>query len=112
MKKGEKIEIALPKFDTSTIECTSTRNNMRLDCIRNDLKDYDEDPDKETRLETGECKFCAYIKRGACGGAAMTTKPCNACGKDVIYSSTITGAICEECGKKHGACIQCGGKMD
>jgi len=112
MKKGEEIVIMPPKFDASTTERQSTRNSLRLDCIRNNLKRFDEDPDKEIRLETAECKFCFYIKSGVCAGDAMTTKPCDSCGKDVIYPSTYTGAICEECGKKHGACIQCGGKMD
>jgi hypothetical protein len=99
------------RFDLSTIVHATGTNKAHLKDIRNKVDRFDNDPDKERRLEKGECKFCYYV-RSKIGGAAMTTKPCNACEVPVMYSSTCTGSVCKECSKKYRVCTYCGGDIN
>ena len=99
------------RFDLATVMSTTGMNQHRLRGLRKRLEDYDNDIDKKARLEKWECKCCFYIL-SKIGGAAMTKKPCNACGKVIMYSSTCTGAVCKECGKKYRVCTHCGGDIN
>ena len=38
----------------------------------------------------------------------MTTRPCAICHKDVLYGSTCTDVLCDECAKLHDLCKHCG----
>jgi len=99
------------RFDLCTILNATGMNKSYLRDFRKKIERYDEDPDKEARLEKRECKFCFYVK-SQIGGAMMTNKPCDSCGVDVLYGSTCTGSVCKDCSKKHRVCTNCGGDID
>lgn len=69
-----------------------------------------EDTQRDERLAAHECKACFYATR--IGGAAMTTRPCMACGQDQRYSSTATDALCLACAQEHHLCKRCGGDLE
>lgn len=69
------------------------------------------DSEQEQRLRAHFCKSCFYVL-SAIGGAAMTTQPCACCGKDQLYGSTYTDALCLDCAKEHTLCKHCGGDLD
>jgi len=74
-------------------------------------KKLEADPDKKKRLQAQECKSCFYVL-GKLGCAAMTSRECSCCGKDMMFGSTCTDALCLDCAKKHGLCKHCGGDID
>lgn len=69
-----------------------------------------EDTRKEERLKRHECKACFYSSR--IGGAAMTTRPCMCCGKELMHSSTATDVLCLDCARQHSLCKHCGGDLE
>ena len=70
------------------------------------------DVERDKRLEENLCPFCFYIHTSRIGGAAITTKPCGVCGKDMTFSSTSTDDVCPECAKEHGICKRCASVVD
>lgn len=68
-----------------------------------------DDPDRAERTAKQSCKACYYFTQ--IGGAAITTRPCMCCGKDQIYGSTNTDALCLDCAKNHDLCKKCGGDI-
>lgn len=65
---------------------------------------------REKRFNAQECQACFYLSR--IGGCAMTPKNCNACGIEVLYSSTNTDKLCHKCAIVRGVCKHCGADMD
>lgn len=99
------------RFDLCSVNHATGINKLHLDSLRRRLQKYDEDPRKDDRLKKGECRFCYYI-RGKIGGAMITKKFCDACGIEVLYSSTCVGSVCIDCGSKHRICTHCGGDLN
>ena len=67
------------------------------------------DPDKKQRMICHECIPCYYGSR--VGGSVMTTQPCMSCGKEEMYPSTNTDALCLDCARSHELCKHCGGDI-
>ncbi|MES0444954.1 MAG: hypothetical protein ABUJ92_00275 [Desulfobacterales bacterium] len=91
------------------IEKIATRTGlakMRINSYLSLASRLETDPENKRRTEKHECKACFYDSR--IGGAAMTTKPCACCGKDVMYESTATDVLCLKCAKENELCKHCG----
>ena len=73
-------------------------------------KDIVEDPEKEKRLKQQLCNICYYGSR--VGGAMITSKACESCGKEQTFSNTNTDILCQECAKNMGVCKHCGSDMN
>ena len=69
------------------------------------------DPRKEDRLKKAECPVCYYVD-SRIGGAAITSKPCQICGKGLTFGNTCVDYLCEDCAKKYGLCKHCGGDIE
>lgn len=77
------------------------------------IKAYDEDKSRKYRLEEGLCKYCYYIMRGGIfAGQMITHSNCHECGKEMVFPTTMTDALCLECAKKLNLCKHCGATMD
>lgn len=77
------------------------------------IKAYDEDKSRKYRLEEGLCKYCYYIMRGhTFAGQMITHTNCHECGKEMVFPTTMTDALCLECAKKLNLCKHCGATMD
>jgi len=98
-------------MDNAKINRVTKVNKMRLNALRKKLHDYSIDRNKDVRLKKRWCRTCMYLN-DRIGGAAITTKTCDECGESVVYSSTVTGAVCNKCSEKLGICAQCGGDID
>ena len=70
-----------------------------------------EDTNKKERLEKALCKCCFYLSSGI-GGAAMTSRDCAVCDKEMHFGSTNTDAMHIECAKKHELCSHCGADIN
>lgn len=66
---------------------------------------------KKRTTEAQECKCCYYLNTGRIGGAAITHKPCDLCGKEMAFGSTCTDRICKECSRENELCTFCGGDI-
>lgn len=77
------------------------------------IRAYDEDKSRKHRLEEGLCKYCYYIMRGGTfAGQMITHTNCHECGKEMVFPTTMTDALCLECAKKLNLCKHCGATMD
>lgn len=77
------------------------------------IKAYDEDKSRKYRIEEGLCKYCYYIMRGhTFAGQMITHTNCHECGKEMVFPTTMTDALCLECAKKLNLCKHCGATMD
>ncbi len=77
------------------------------------IRAYDEDSSKKYRLKEGLCKYCYYIiKGGTFAGQMITHSNCHKCGKEMVFPTTMTDALCLECAKKLNLCKHCGATMD
>lgn len=77
------------------------------------IKAYDEDKSRKYRLEEGLCKYCYYIMKGhTFAGQMITHTNCHECGKEMVFPTTMTDALCLECAKKLNLCKHCGATMD
>lgn len=58
------------------------------------------------------CRCCFYLRKIRVGGAAITYRECASCSKDMMFSSTATDELCDECAVKHRVCKRCSASMD
>jgi len=56
------------------------------------------------RVSRHSSVFSATILDRALAELPMTTRPCAICHKDVLYGSTCTDVLCDECAKLHDLC--------
>lgn len=70
------------------------------------------DTDRAKRLERHECRWCFYARSGGVAGAALTSKPCDACGDIQHYESTATDRLCRACAERLGLCVRCIADVD
>ena len=83
--------------------------------VRTSIENHEKlkfDTEREQRLKEQLCPQCYYLNKHRIGGAAMTTRPCGICEKDVLYSSTATDKVCPECAKEHEICKRCASVVD
>ena len=100
------------KVDAVSIFSATDRAKSRIDNLRKNLEDIDNDPDKDNRLSKSLCKHCFYLHKARLGGAMMTSRACGICDSQETYSSTATDPLCLPCAKENGLCKQCGGDID
>lgn len=68
------------------------------------------DPEREQRQAGSLCKACYYFTQ--IGGAALTQRPCAACGENQHYGSTSTDNLCLPCALQRNLCKRCGGHTE
>lgn len=95
-------------IDTVSVQRATDHAKYYVETTAEQLMRYWQDPERKDRLASGECRFCFYMMRGRIGGAAMTSRPCAVCEKDVIYGSTNTDVLCLPCATEHQLCKHCG----
>ncbi|MEB8476678.1 MULTISPECIES: hypothetical protein [Acidithiobacillus] len=91
----------------------TSRSKTQMDSLLDVARKLQDDPEWAQRIAAGLCRLCHYHgNRFGLAGAAMTQEPCMCCGKDQIYGSTRTDALCLECAKDTGLCKHCGGDRE
>jgi len=76
------------------------------------LIQYYLDYGKRDRLQSGLCKYCAYIGTDRVGGAAITKCNCDYCGIEMTFGNTCTDCFCAKCAVEIKHCKHCGQKLD
>ena len=69
-----------------------------------------EDPSKSLRLLRQECVCCYYDAR--VGGSALTKSSCIGCERNMVFPSTCTDRLCEDCAREYNLCRHCGSDME
>lgn len=98
------------EFSDRSIAMATASARRRIESTLKLAEKLTNDPDSDHRHEHSLCKACHYFTQ--IGGAAMTEKPCAACGADQMYGSTNTDNLCVPCAKTNNLCKHCGGHMD
>lgn len=62
--------------------------------------------DSKERLEKCLCPVC-FSRPYRVGGASITVKPCDSCGRELTFSSTATDCLCIKCAKTYKVCKEC-----
>lgn len=99
-------------FDKTHSDNMTYYRNNQIRKLKSKLVLYDDDPNKEERLEKHLCKSCFYVYNDGWAGQAFTDKNCEDCGKEMIFSTTNTDSFCIECAKKNNVCKHCGGAIE
>lgn len=99
-------------FDKTHSDNMTYYRNSNIKKLKSKLVLFDNDPNKEERLEKHLCKSCFYVYNDGWGGQAMTSKNCEDCGKEMWFGSTNTDDFCDDCAVKNNVCKHCGAKMD
>lgn len=101
----------MSKFSAYSCLFQTSQNKAHIDGMKRRLTRFNEDPERDRRLERGECKFCYYLA-GRIGGQAMTTSSCLVCEERILNSSTCIGKICVPCSQEHNLCTHCGADIE
>lgn len=96
----------LRRVDLATV-LRQTQTNKRI--VEN-YKTVIEDSSRSERREAHECVICFYGSR--IGGAAMTESQCGICEKEMMFGSTATDNLCNECAIKNKLCKCCGSDLE
>jgi len=83
------------------------RNARVVSDMRSNLMDYDNDPEKDRRIEKLYCKFCYYIRRGSIAGQGFTRYGCYNCPKIVENPTTDCDNVCHDCALEQKCCAKC-----
>lgn len=86
-------------------------NAARINALKDGLKDYAKDVNKEKRQLSRSCRYCWYLS-GSMGTASFTPYTCMACKEEKMYHSGAVPALCNPCADEHSACARCGAEMD
>ena len=97
-------------FTKAALVSATSQSKRRVQNLLDRANKIQNDTDKELRLEHQLCKACFYFT--GIGGAAMTNRECAGCGKDQLYGSTNTDALCMDCATKHSLCKHCGSDLE
>lgn len=99
------------KIDAYSVESATTRAiAWRESAIKHAIGVLT-DHDKANRLNRCLCVTCYYINDSRIGGAAITSRPCGLCEKDMTFCNTCTDVVCSECAKQHELCVRCGADL-
>ena len=99
------------RIDLNSVYGATAKAKDRTDNVIENARQLTEDPDKAKRKEENQCPACFYVF-GRMGGASITHRPCGICEKDMMFGSTCTDSICDECASENGLCKHCGGDID
>lgn len=86
------------------------RSKSRVQDLLDRANSVQTDSKQQERRFAVLCKGCFYFP--SIGGAAITKRPCMCCGADVIYGSTATDVLCQNCAKETDLCKRCGGDAE
>lgn len=82
--------------------------------LRDMLRQYDCDEERERRQAMRLCGRCYYLRRPVVG-RALTDYTCSRCGRQCAHPDTPdTGfpALCPACADARGLCMRCGGPRE
>lgn len=98
------------RIDSASIEWANETAKDRISYARKLVDAFDNDPNRDERLEHGECVICFGASR--IGGAACTSRQCGLCDQIVRSGNTNVDVLCIDCAKRHGLCKHCGADID
>lgn len=98
------------KMTRANLESWTRQSNDRMQSLIDLGDDLRTDPFRKQRVGLCLCRMCYYGSR--LGGASMTMEPCMRCGKEQMYGSTDTDALCRACAQETGLCKHCGGDRE
>ncbi|ALO79451.1 hypothetical protein HOBO_30 [Bacillus phage Hobo] len=78
---------------------------------KNELDNYENDPYKEGRVRSQECKTCFYLRNGL-AMQAFTEYECKHCKKERMHHNSRTPKYCPDCSTELEICQKCGAEMD
>lgn len=87
------------------------RHSSHINRMRTQLDSYSTDSSKEDREKEHKCKYCYYIETGMVSMSVMTNFDCINCGKTMMFASSNTDVLCEECAIKLNLCKHCGANI-
>lgn len=85
-------------------------SKRRAESMIETYEKFNEDSDKERRIQLQVCPTCHYI-RSQLGGSAMTQWNCAICKASQLNGSTNCPKLCFKCAKKYDLCRECGSEM-
>lgn len=97
-------------FTKSALVSATSRSKERVEDTLALAERIKSDLDMDERKKAQLCKACFYFT--ALGGSRITSRECAGCGKDQVYGSTNTDALCMDCARKHSLCKHCGGDLE
>lgn len=98
-------------IDRTTIEHANGHARDHVSWVIRLASNFLKDPKRKDRKRESKCMPCFY-RESRIGGASITTQPCGICGKERVFPSTATDALCLECAIENGLCCECGGDME
>lgn len=104
MNKKQKWDIEKMSFETKM-------NNRKKEKAKKFFENIVNDSKREERLEYQLCKVCFY-QEDSFSLQVFHTVNCGKCGKEMIFSSSRTDILCQDCAKDVNCCEHCGAKMD
>lgn len=76
------------------------------------LLNYYSDAERSKRKNENLCKFCYYYCKDSISGQAVSMSVCENCKQSMVFPTTDTDVLCEDCAKTLHCCKHCGAKMD
>lgn len=88
----------------------TVRNSAKVQIMRDSLRNFDSDHDRENRLVQLQCKTCWYIREYA--PQVFSVYRCQSCGIPKINHDGPVPCLCEGCAIDLKLCKQCSAEMD
>lgn len=87
-------------------------NMKQVNKMRAKIRCFDQDLEKDERLNRCLCKTCYYINTDRWAGQAFTHSICEFCRTEMVFPTTDTDSYCSECAKRNELCKHCGATLD
>lgn len=110
VRGGEVMKAHRHRIDSASIEWANMTAKDRIDYARRLVNAFDNDPNRDERLEHSECVICFGASR--IGGATCTSRQCGLCDCIVRSGNTNVDVLCIACAKGNGLCKHCGADID
>ena len=99
-------------FDTpAAINARTQKAQLYIKARVKRAKQFQEDPQKATRLKELECAYCFYSGQDRIVGWGFTKYNCKVCGDEHQESNTAVPALCTSCATTLNVCRRCGADL-
>lgn len=96
----------------SNVLMATSRGKRHVNDVLSSAKRLSTDEDRAERIKQSLCPCCFYLNKVRIGGAAMTTRECASCDKEMLFSSTATNLLCLPCASENKLCMRCGADIE
>lgn len=100
-------------FDTKeAINERTKRTKLRVDVMRETIRNIEADAEKGRRSSLRECPTCYEFGKQAICGRGFTRYSCKRCGVAGMFTNTRIPKLCYACADMLNLCCRCGGDID